>query len=117
MRAAETDPGALARSVADAASAVAGVARLSSTGPVEVATYFAGGKVNGFRLRDGKAWVHIVIDRLPLEPVAEAVRAAVTAVMARLGQSCEVVVVVEGLELDHLPPPSVTPLRPKKTRV
>jgi hypothetical protein len=115
MRAEEADPGVLAQSVAAAAGSISGVARLSGLGAVEAATHFAGGKVNGIRFRDGKAWVHVVIDRLPVSPVAEAVRTAATAALAELGQSCEVVVVVEDLELDHLPPPTVTPIRSRKT--
>ena len=115
MRAEETDPGVLAQSVAAAVRSVSGVARLSGAGAVVAATYFAGGKVHGIRFRDGKAWVHIVIDGLPISPIAEAVRAAATAALAKLGQGCEVMVVVEDLDLDHLPPLTATPMHSGKT--
>jgi hypothetical protein len=85
----------VARAVADAATAVPGVAGLSSQGDVEISTQFAGGKVLGVRLRPDYAEVHIIADRGPLPDVAGDVVSAVAAVLEAAGEPRPVNVVVD----------------------
>ena len=87
----------LAYAVADATTAVPGVARLSPGSPVEVSTQFAGGKVLGVRLLADLAEVHIVANEGPLPQVAERVVAAVAAVLAAAGEPRPVTVVVDDI--------------------
>jgi len=86
---------ALATAVREATLAVPGVAWLASTAAVEVATYFAGGKVVGVRLAGDTVEVHVVLDRLPVPPVASRVDQAVRQVLAAAGDPRPVRVVVE----------------------
>jgi hypothetical protein len=95
-------PEQVASKVRDAVLAVPGVTRLTPGGPVEVATLFAGGKVVGVRLGDAVE-VHVAVDRLPIAPLAEQVRAAVRTVLERDGESRPVEVVVDDLEPEALP--------------
>jgi len=87
----------LANAVAEAARAVPGVAGLSPGRPVEVSTQFAGGKVLGVRLRDEFAEVHIVVDRAPLQRIAEDVAQAVGLVLAAAGQPRPITVVIDDI--------------------
>jgi hypothetical protein len=87
----------LAHAVADAALAVPGVARLSSQGPVEISTQFAGGKVLGIRLRPDAAEVHIVASRNRLLEVADEVASAVSAVLSAAGEPRPVTVVIDDI--------------------
>lgn len=87
----------LANAVADAARAVPGVAALSSQGPVEISTQFAGGKVLGVRLRDDLAEVHIVASRVPLHAVADEVAQVVSGVLAAAGEPRPVTVVIDDI--------------------
>lgn len=87
----------LASAVRDAALAVPGVARLTSGGAVEVATQFPGGKVVGVRLGN-PVEVHVAVDRSPIIPVTERVRAAVRAVLDRSGEHRPVEVVVDDID-------------------
>ncbi|MGW0435990.1 hypothetical protein ACWDV4_26025 [Micromonospora sp. NPDC003197] len=87
----------LASAVRDAVLAVPGVARLTSGGAIEVATQFSGGKVVGVRLGD-PVEVHVAVDRSPIIPVTEQVRAAVQAVLDRSGEHRPVEVVVDDID-------------------
>lgn len=88
----------IAHAVADAATAVPGVARLSPGSGVEVATLFAGGKVIGVRLSGTAVEVHIVANAAPLQPVATEVNAAVRRVLGAAGDDRPVNVVVDDVE-------------------
>lgn len=85
----------IALSVADAVTAVPGVAGLTGGPGVEVATMFAGGKVVGLHLGPEQVEIHIVADRVPLGPVAEAASAAALRVLSAAGDSRGVQVVVD----------------------
>lgn len=69
--------GELARTAAEAACSVAGVAGL--TGDPLIATLYPGGRVSGVRLTGDRIEVHVRVDRFPVEPVTRQVRAAVRA--------------------------------------
>lgn len=99
------DRSVIAQEVARAVEAVPGVARLSPGTVFEVATLYAGGKVVGVRLTPEVVFVHLVLDRLPVAPVAEAARSAATIALDDLGDSRPIEVVVEDLQLpeDRLP--------------
>jgi len=84
----------IARSVADAVTAVPGVAGLHPGFGVEVATLFSGGKVIGLRLSGDAVELCITADRVPLTPVAEAAAAAAHRVLAALGDDRPINVVV-----------------------
>ena len=96
-----TSPGTgrerLAVAVRDAVLAIPGVARLTPGDAIEAATYFAGGKVVGVRLGD-PVEVHVAVDRLPIVPIAERIRAAARGVLERNGESWPVEVVVDDFE-------------------
>jgi hypothetical protein len=102
----QVDRAALAASVASALMQVPGVARLSPGAGVEVATQFAGGKVVGVGVRDDAVIAHLVIDRLPLDQVARAARAAAEAVLAALGVARRLDLVIDDVDLERLPPTS-----------
>jgi hypothetical protein len=104
----QVDRAALAASVASALTQVPGVARLSPGTGVEVATQFAGGKVVGVGVRDDAVIAHLVIDRLPLDQVARAARAAAESALADLGAAHRLDLVIDDVDLDRLPPTSAT---------
>jgi hypothetical protein len=104
----QVDRAALAASVASALTRVPGVARLSPGTGVEVATQFAGGKVVGVGVRDDAVIAHLVIDRLPLDQVARAARAAAESALADLGAAHRLDLVIDDVDLDRLPPTSAT---------
>jgi hypothetical protein len=87
----------LVSAVRDAVLAVPGVARLTTGGAIEVATQFAGGKVVGVRLGN-PVEVHVAVDRSPIIPVTDRVRAAVHAVLERSGEPRPVDVVVDDID-------------------
>lgn len=89
---------ALAGQVREAALAVPGVARLAPGTVVEVATHFAGGKVVGVRLAGGTVQVHVVVDQLPVGPVADRVAAAVREVLAGADDPRPVQVMVDDVD-------------------
>jgi hypothetical protein len=89
---------ALATKVRDAALAVPGVARLATGTGVVVATYFAGGTVAGVRLAGESVQVHLVVDQLPVLPVADRVEAAVREVLAGADDPRPVQVMVEDVD-------------------
>ncbi|WP_329110425.1 hypothetical protein OG792_15850 [Micromonospora sp. NBC_01699] len=93
---------ALATAVRDAVLGVDGVAGLSTGGPVEVATLYAGGKVSGVRLADDLVEVHVTVDAVPIEPLGERIRAAVRSVLERAGADRPVEVVVDDVDLAAL---------------
>jgi hypothetical protein len=88
----------LAHAVADAVTAVPGVARLSPGSGVEVSTIYAGGKVVGLRLSGDVVAVHIVADRVPLQPVADEAAAAARRALTAAGDDRDVNVVIEDVE-------------------
>jgi hypothetical protein len=110
---------ALARAVAAAATAVPGVARLTGGGAVEAATLYPGGKVVGVVLDARAVTVHLVAGELPLAGLVARVRAAVAAVLAEVGATRDVDLVVEDLELPALPAQArvVEPGRGQEARV
>jgi hypothetical protein len=109
------DPGVISQAVALGVAGVAGVARLTAGAGVEAATYFAGGKTVGVVVRKDQLRVHIVVSQLPIAEVSERVREAAQRVLGALGAERPVEVVVEDLEVEQLPPPSIA-LPPAKTR-
>jgi len=104
----QVDRAALAATVATALTRVPGVARLSPGTGVEVATQYAGGKVVGVGVRDDAVVAHLVINRLPLGQVAMAARAAAEAALADLGVARRLDLVIDDVDLDHLPPTRAT---------
>jgi hypothetical protein len=94
----------LAQAVAAAVGAVPGVARLTGGGGVEAATLYPGGKVIGVVVDAHAVTVHVVAGELPLASLITRVQAAVAAVLADLGASQAVDLVVEDLDLPQLPP-------------
>jgi hypothetical protein len=93
----------LARSIADAVTEVPGVAALTSAdSSVEVATLFAGGKVVGLRLGEDTIEIHIVVNRVPVQPVANEAVAAARRVLSAIGDDRPVRVVVADIALDTL---------------
>lgn len=99
------DHGTTARAVAAAALGVPGVARLTGGGgAVTAATHYPGGTVTGVRLAPDKVWVHIVVGRLPLNPVADDVRRVGRGVLDDMRDGRAVEVVVEDLDESVLSP-------------
>jgi hypothetical protein len=80
------------------------VARLAPGTAAEVATHFAGGKVVGVRLAGPAVQVHLVVDQLPVPPVADRVGAAVRAVLAAAGDQRPVEVTVQDVDDAAFPP-------------
>lgn len=93
----------LARAVRDAVAGVPGVARLTGGGPVKIAARFPGGQVDGLRLATDVVEVRIVVDRLPVHPIADRAADAATAALRRAGDDRPVQVLVADLEADELP--------------
>jgi len=110
----QVDRAVLAAAVATALARVPGVARLSPGTGVEVATQFAGGKVVGVAVRDDTVVAHLVIDRLPVDQVARSARAAGEAALADLGVARRLDLVIDDVELDHLPPTNATGWTPAR---
>ncbi len=104
MTDAAPEPAPLADRVADATLSVPGVTGLHAGSFGEVASYLPGRRVNGVRLRDDVAEVHVAVAMgRPLLEVAEAVRAAVAALV-----TTPVEVVVEDVtEAGEVPPVAV----------
>ncbi|HEY1178946.1 MAG TPA: hypothetical protein VGF17_22560 [Phytomonospora sp.] len=99
------DRGAFAKELHDAIVKVPGVTRLVAGSPVEVATHFAGGRVAGLRLSGDVVEVHVAVDRVPVEPVAEKVRAVVAKRLSAENDDRPVTVTVADLDLANLPLP------------
>jgi hypothetical protein len=93
----------LAAAVREAALAVPGVARLAPGTGAEVATHFPGGKLVGVRLAGATVQLHLVVDRLPVPPIAGQVERAVRAVLAGAGDPRPVRVVVEDVDQAAFP--------------
>jgi hypothetical protein len=92
----------LALAVASAVDRIEGVRRFGGRA-VEIATQHRGGRVIGIVLAPRVVSVHLVAESLPLEPVLQAVRAAVGRVLADAEDGRAVSVHVEELDLDGLP--------------
>jgi hypothetical protein len=90
----------VARSVAEAVTAVPGVAGLTPGPGVEVSTQFSGGKVVGVRLGGEQVEIHIRADRMPLPPIAAEAIAAARRVLAAIGDERRVLVVVDDVVAD-----------------
>jgi hypothetical protein len=96
----------LAAAVAEAVIRVPGVERLSRGSGQEAAVQYAGGKVLGVRITDQQIAVHVLLNRLPLAPVVAMIRSRIDEVVACRtdgGAVPTIDVLVEGVELDHLP--------------
>jgi signal transduction protein with GAF and PtsI domain len=88
----------LAQRIADRATTVRGVARLSAGGLGAAATYVPGRRIDGVRVREGSIEVHIVAagSAVSLPTVAAAVRDAVRP----LAEGSRIDVFVDDLDLD-----------------
>jgi hypothetical protein len=84
----------IAQSVADAVTAVPGVASLHPGFGVEVATQFSGGKLVGVRLSGEQVEVCLTADRGPLTAVADEAAAAAARVLHAVGDHRPVNVLV-----------------------
>jgi hypothetical protein len=102
----QVDRAVLAAAVATALTRVPGVARLSPSSGVEVSTQFAGGKVVGVAVRGDAVVAYLVVDRVPVDRVARAARAAGEAALADLGVARRLDLVIDDVDLDRLPPRS-----------
>jgi hypothetical protein len=69
----------------------------------------AGGKFVCVGVRDDAVVAHLVVDRLPVDQVARSARAAGEAALADLGVARRLDLVIDDVELDHLPPTSLPP--------
>lgn len=85
----------LAGSIRAAALSVPGVHAVASTGPIETATLYAGGKVAGVRVTGSRVRVHVVVGRLPVVAVADQVRSVARTVLLANGDHRAVDVVVD----------------------
>ena len=92
----------VARAVADAVTAVPGVAGLSPGSGVEVSTQFAGGKVVGVRLTGDEVEIHIVADQVPLGRVGDEAAAAARRVLTANGDTRPVIVVIDDVAAEAL---------------
>ena len=97
------DRGSIARAIAAGVANVPGVARLDPGTGVEVATQYAGGKVPGVAVRPDRIVVRVVLDRLPVAPVADHAHMVAQTVLRAVGWSRPVELVVADVDLDHLP--------------
>jgi hypothetical protein len=96
----------LATEVAEAVIRVPGVEGLSRGSGQEAAVQYAGGKVLGVQITDQHIAVHVLLNRLPLPPIVAMVRSRIDEVVVRHtdgGAVPTIDVLVEGVELDHLP--------------
>ena len=101
MSAAPTRRAERAQAVANAVTLVPGVACLSPGSAVEAAVHYPGGKVIGVALNDGQVTVHVILDRLPIPPIVEAVRARIEDVLGSARPRVDIF--VDGAEVDPLP--------------
>ena len=85
----------VARSVAEAALAVPGVAGLSPGRGIEMSTQFSGGKVVGVRLSGDEVCVRITAERVPLPALAAQVRASTRRVLEAVGDTRAVTVFID----------------------
>jgi hypothetical protein len=88
--------------LADAVTAVPGVAGLSAGSGVEVSTQFAGGKVIGVRLTGDQVEVHINADRVPLVPVGDEAAAVARRVLTGMGDTRPVMIVIDDVAAEAL---------------
>jgi hypothetical protein len=94
--------GRLAWTVAAAVDQVSGVRRSGGPG-VEVATQYRGGRVLGVGLGETDITVHVVAERLPLEPLIRAVRDATLNALRAASDGRGVTVIVDDLDVQRLP--------------
>jgi hypothetical protein len=59
-------------------------------------------------VRDDAVVAHLVVDRLPVDPVARSARAAGAAALADLGVARRLDLIIDDVDLDHLPPTSAS---------
>ena len=111
------DRGAIARAIAAGVASVPGVARLDPGIGVEVATQYAGGKVPGVAVRPDRIVVRVVLDRLPVAPVADHAHMVAQTVLRAVGWSRPVELVVADVDLDHLPEAPVADVPGPQTAV
>ncbi|MDQ6837765.1 MAG: hypothetical protein M3137_05355 [Actinomycetota bacterium] len=104
-----SDPGrrgGLALAVAAAVDTVSGVRR-SAGGPTPLATLYRGGQVNGVALDSVSVTVQVTVTDVPAAGVAEIgdqVRRAADAVMRDNDDHRQARVVIDDIDIDHLPP-------------
>ena len=94
--------GRLAWSVAAAVDQVSGVRRTGSPG-VEVSTQYRDGRVLGVKLGETEVAVHVVAERLPLEPLISAVRDAARNALGAASDGRDLRVRVDDLDVRRLP--------------
>jgi hypothetical protein len=92
----------IAAAIADAVTSVPGVAGLTGGEGVEIATFFAGGKVVGVHLGEDEVDVHIVADRTPLTQVADEAAAAALRVLSAAGDKRRVRVYVDDVAIESI---------------
>ena len=97
------DIGAIAKAAVAAAAAVPGVASMAGGRWGQSVTYHRAGRSIGVRVYDGAVSVHVVVDALPIDTVAERVRRAVRSALEEAGYALRVDVVVEDIEVAALP--------------
>ncbi len=92
----------LAIAISEDVQAVPGVARMSTGAGVRAVTHYAAGTVTGVVLTRDRVEVHVAVDQLPLQPVADAVHAATRAAVDRVSDGTvelPVLVCVDDVEL------------------
>jgi len=92
----------LAHAMANAVTAVPGVAGLHPGFGVEVATYFTGGKVTGIRLAGERVEVYLVVKGRNLRAIADAARAAAQQVLTAAGDQRPADIVVADIAAESL---------------
>jgi hypothetical protein len=93
--------GEIALAVAAAVDATGFVRRTGGNG-VEIATYYAGGKVLGVKLGGEHVTVHVVALRLPLDDTARVVHVACRHALEQLSLDWPVEVAIDDLDVDGL---------------
>lgn len=93
----------LALAVSQHVQAVPGVVRMTDGAGIRAVTHYAAGTVTGVVLARNRIEVHVAVDQLPLQPVADAVQAATRAAVERISDGTVempvVVVCVDDIEL------------------
>lgn len=112
----------LAIAISQGVQAVPGVTRMTTGAGVRAVTHYAAGTVTGVVLAHGRVEVHVAVDQLPLQPVADAVHAATRAAVDRVCDgSVEmpvVLVCVDDVEITGPPAPrACAPAASRQSRV
>jgi hypothetical protein len=94
----------VALAVAAAAEAISGVRLTTGGSAVEVSTLYPGGRVAGVSLSDDAVLICVALSRLPVPSVVSEIEAATRAALKALHDPRSVEVVVDDIDVDHLPP-------------